>query len=293
MAFRAVLLIATGLRVVSALPADRTQEALAALALITPAPIPVILGGTPAYKRDIIDSITSGLDGYVNSVFSELGSAIPSYVTEGILPNFASLPTGSAVLSSANVSSSDLDASPTLVLNLPGYGNWTDNAWNLRFRGNVYKQPNISNDTVDKLTNFFLIDTSVEELPASEADQARNLTRAIYVVQQGDVNVTMLIEPSPQNGGDGEPGGSGAVTPAGGQQQIELPYPTTDEGDFDTFVPIQNISAGLAPGDGDRRPQRLNVYANGTDTGNATSYLVSDEGLTIISDIDDILVSDP
>lgn len=35
--------------------------------------------------------------------------------------------------------------------------------------------------------------------------------------------------------------------------------------------------------------QRINVYANGTDTGNATSYLVPELGLTIISDIDDIL----
>jgi phosphatidate phosphatase APP1 len=33
----------------------------------------------------------------------------------------------------------------------------------------------------------------------------------------------------------------------------------------------------------------MNVYTNGTDTGNATAYLVPTTGLTIISDIDDIL----
>ncbi len=35
--------------------------------------------------------------------------------------------------------------------------------------------------------------------------------------------------------------------------------------------------------------QTLNMYVNGTDTGNATAYLVPPEGITIVSDIDDIL----
>ena len=35
--------------------------------------------------------------------------------------------------------------------------------------------------------------------------------------------------------------------------------------------------------------QRLNVYTNGTDTGNATAFLVPPQGITFISDIDDIL----
>jgi hypothetical protein len=99
----------------------------------------------------------------------------------------------------------------------------------------------------------------------------------------------MNLEPAPQQGGDGESSGSGATTPSGGQQSIKLPYETTAEGDFDVFVPISNTSGGLQAGIGNQRPQRLNVYAEGTDTGNATSYLVSEEGLTIVNDIDDIL----
>jgi phosphatidate phosphatase APP1 len=35
--------------------------------------------------------------------------------------------------------------------------------------------------------------------------------------------------------------------------------------------------------------QSLNMYTNGTDTGNATVYLVPPQGLTVVSDIDDIL----
>ncbi len=91
-------------------------------------------------------------------------------------------------------------------------------------------------------------------------------------------------------GSSGEPGGGGAVTPNGGTQDITFPYPTTDQGDFDAFVPILNVSgSGLGPGNATSNIQRLNVYANGTLTGNATAYLVPTRGLTIISDIDDIL----
>jgi len=210
-------------------------------------------------------------------------------VSNGLLPNLQGLPTGSAVESSLGVSSSDLAASPTQVLNIPGYGNWTSSGWNLRVHGNVFKQPNISNATVDKLANFYLIDTSVADLPPSQQAQARNLTREIYVVQQGNESVTMDILPGPEAGSSGQPGGGGGVTPAGGEQVATLPYPTTPEGDFDVFIPIDNTSLALTAGTGEVPAQRLNLYAQGTDTGNATSYLVSDQGLTIISDIDDIL----
>lgn len=209
-------------------------------------------------------------------------------MTDGILPGEVNLPTGSQVLSSANVSSTDLDAVPTQVLNIPGYGNWTGSQWNLRVHGNVFKQPDISNDTIDDLANVFLIDTSVSQLDQQGQDMARNLTREIYVVQQDDVNVTVNILPGPMFGGDGEPEGGGGQTAGGIDQFVQLPYPTTPEGDFDVFVPLDN-NTGLTAGAGEIPPQRLNVYAQGTDIGNATSYLVSDQGLTVISDIDDIL----
>jgi phosphatidate phosphatase APP1 len=45
----------------------------------------------------------------------------------------------------------------------------------------------------------------------------------------------------------------------------------------------------LIPGDQTASIQTLNIYANGTDTGNATAYLVPTQGITILSDIDDIL----
>lgn len=262
-----------------------TQPTPAELVLVTPAATP-----TPDhlehayYKRNIISDLSS----YGNSLLSDLGSGIPSYVTDGILPGAVNLPTGTQVMSSAGVSSSDLAAIPTSVLNIPGYANWTGSNWNLRVHGNVYKTPNISTSKIDDLANVFLIGTSISQLNATEQDQARNLTREIFVVQQDDVNVTVNILPSPQFGGDGEPNGGGGVTAGSINQTTQLPYPTTPEGDFDTFIPLDN-NTGLTPGNGQIPAQRVNVYAQGTNTGNATSYLFSDQGLTVISDIDDIL----
>lgn len=146
----------------------------------------------------------------------------------------------------------------------------------------------MTHDKVDDLANVYLIGTSVKDLPASQQDQARNLTRSIFVVQQGDQNVSMSLEPAPMQGGDGEPGGGNAIPAPGGVQNITLPYKTTPEGDFDVFLPIQ--SNGLLPGNvSNQNVQRLNVYTNGTLSGNATAFLVPNSGITFISDIDDIL----
>lgn len=207
------------------------------------------------------------------------------------IPNyFQNFPTGSQVLSSLGQSDGDLAAKPTQVLNIPPYANWTDKGWNVRFHGNVYKTPNISESKLDDLANVFLIGTDIQNLTASEQDQARNLTQSIFIVQQGGVNVSFHLEPAPSQGASGEPGGGGAITPPGGSQNITFPYETTVEGDFDSFVIIKNTTdGGLLAGNSTDQVQRLNVYTNGSIEGNATAFLVPPQGITFISDIDDIL----
>lgn len=92
------------------------------------------------------------------------------------------------------------------------YGNWTDRGWNLRIHGNVYKLPNISQDKVDDLANVFLVGTSVKDLSDSGKAQARNVTRSIFVVQQGDQNVTMdLVNDVAMNSNGGMAGAVDAV----------------------------------------------------------------------------------
>ncbi|KIW03064.1 uncharacterized protein PV09_05713 [Verruconis gallopava] len=251
---------------------------------ITPFRVPQLPTRTYAYDRR---NILSDLEGDVKSVLSVLGSDIPSYVASGVPNFFQNFPSGEAVQSSLGIDSSQLAALPTNVLNLPPYGNWTDQGWNVRFHGNVYKQPNTSIDKLNELANVFLIGTSIQDLPADQQAQARNLTAEIFVVQQGNETVTLNLEPAPSAGSSGEPGGGGAVQAPGGTQNLTLPYPTTGEGDFDVFMPIQQ--GNLMAGNATQEIQRLNVYANGSDLGNATAYLVPPTGFTVVSDIDDIL----
>jgi len=197
-------------------------------------------------------------------------------------------PTGGAVASSLGLNSAELAALPTNALNVDPYANWTDNGWNVRFHGNIYKQPNTSTQDLNNLANKFLIGTSIDQLPESQQEQARNLTAEIFVVQQGNVQVSPIhIEPGLSQGSSGQAGGGGGTTGSGGTQDITLPYNTTAEGDFDVFVPIQ--SNGLTAGNQTNQIQRINTYVTNTTLGNATAYLVPPTGLTVVSDIDDIL----
>lgn len=235
------------------------------------------------------------LTSYVGGVFSSLGSEVSSFVASGVPQFFNDLPTGTAVLSSLGIQTGDLDASPTLALNVPPYANWTDQGWNVRIHGNIYKQPNISTEKLDDLANVFLIDTDITSLPTDQQDQARNLTSEIFVVQQDNEQVVINVVP---NVAVNPAHDSGAVNAAGGAQDITMPYNTTAEGDFDSFVILQNTTGTngsyLMPGNETNQLQLLNIYVQGAaETGNATAFLVPPTGITIISDVDDILRKSP
>ncbi|KAG5929829.1 hypothetical protein E4U42_004349 [Claviceps africana] len=231
-----------------------------------------------------------GLGDDIKSLARGAESRLSSFAESGILDFANGFPTGTAVEKSLGISSNDLAARPTQVLNLPSYGNWTDGGWNLRIHGNVYKLPNVSQDKIDDLADVFLIGTAVKDLSDSEKAQARNVTRSIFVIQQADKNLTMDLV----NDVEIRPNvTAGAVDAKGGRQAIRMPFSTTIEGDFDEFVQLQNTTGPdggfMKPGNETSRIQTLNMYAQGTNSGNATAYLVPSTGITIISDIDDIL----
>ncbi|KAF7294476.1 MFS domain-containing protein [Mycena kentingensis (nom. inval.)] len=250
---------------------------LLALLLVGVSASPLLPGPTPAparvrapdaqptvfAPRDISDDI----DGAIHDALSFLGSDVPSYVASGVPNFFQDLPTGDAVKSKLGLSDDQVAALPTQVLNIPSYANWTNNGWSLLVHGNVYKQPEIAQDELDDLANVFLIDTSVSELPENEAKNARNLTAEIFVLQQGDVNVTLSL--------DGV--------------QTETIGPTTDQGDFATQVLLAEAVKHLDAGNETSEIQTIDVHVQGTDSGNSTGYLVPPTGFTVISDIDDIL----
>ncbi|OTA96331.1 hypothetical protein M434DRAFT_392989 [Hypoxylon sp. CO27-5] len=256
--------------------------------MAAPPPHPMITPAPDLKNRVIERDFDPG--SYINSVISHLGSDVSSYVASGVPQFFQDFPSGQAVESSLGINDTALAATPTQVLNIPAYANWTEQGWNVRIHGNVYKQPNISQERLDDLANVFLIGTDIDELSEPEQRQARNLTASIFVVQQPDLNVTINFENDVDVRSDAS---GGVINAAGGAQSIRLPYPTTDEGDFDAFVILQNTTGPngghLMAGNATSSIQALNMYANGTDTGNATAYLVPPTGFTIISDIDDIL----
>ncbi|KAJ7504449.1 hypothetical protein B0H11DRAFT_2154582 [Mycena galericulata] len=239
-----------------------------------PPPQPTVFTSNPRLTRR---NVLTDLDGDINSILSGLGSAIPSYVASGVPNFFQGFPTGTAVQSSLGLADADIAALPTQVLNLPTYANWTEQGWSVLVHGNVFKQPNISQSTLDDLANAFLINASVSQLPTSQAAQARNLTAEIYVVQQSNLNVTMTIVPLSSDG-----------TTNGTSQNLTV-GPTSPEGDFNSPVLIPDPQGQLQSGNETDVIQRMTMHTVGTDTGNATAYLVPPDGLTIISDIDDIL----
>lgn len=95
--------------------------------------------------------------------------------------------------------------------------------------GNVYKLPPADQDEIDDRANDFLIGVDVDELPENEQENARNLTRSIYVVQQGNVSVTMNfvsnVDVEPSSGG----GTVNAVSalndlPQGESRMVRVPF---------------------------------------------------------------------
>lgn len=84
--------------------------------LITPSP--TLLGDvtrTVKHRRGILDD----LKGNANSVLSELGSNIPSYVASGVPNFFQGFPAAEDVRQSLGLDDSQISALPTSVLNIP------------------------------------------------------------------------------------------------------------------------------------------------------------------------------
>lgn len=268
---------------------------LSSTSLAAAVPAPPLITPPPALDRRALERLEQrGLDdvgNYLGSIFDSLGTDVSSFVASGVPQFFNDLPTGTAVQSSLGISSSDLAASPTLALNVPPYANWTEQGWNVRIHGNIYKKPNITQEKLDDLANVFLIGVDIADLPEDQQVQARNLTSEIFVVQQDNEQVTVNFVNDVTVNPDTD---SGGINAAGGSQNITMPYNTTLEGDFDSFVVLKNTTGTngghLMQGNETDHVQLLNVYVEGAaETGNATAYLVPETGITIISDIDDIL----
>lgn len=83
--------------------------------IITPSPASWDATKTYKYRRGILSDVSGAID----SVLSDLGSAVPSYVASGVPNFFQGFPTGADVKSKLGLSDNEVAALPTQVLNIP------------------------------------------------------------------------------------------------------------------------------------------------------------------------------
>jgi hypothetical protein len=157
----------------------------------------------------------------------------------------------------------------------------------------AYKQPLnpfnnsdsiVSSTVLNQAADAFLPNFNVGQLQPHEQDNARNLTSAIVSILQSNVQLEFHLNVQPsqrQNYSDWT-------------ARIVWPLRTDSRGEIDGFVPLPIVPpSGGDPWlpDGSRTTviTRLDVHTNGTNTGNATAYLVPPEGVVLVSDIDDTL----
>ncbi|KAL2361256.1 hypothetical protein RJZ56_005875, partial [Blastomyces dermatitidis] len=224
------------------------------------------------------------IESFVRSQFRFLSRITPS-LESGFPSIFQMFPTAQDLRQSVNTSETFLQHVATEVLTISPYGNWTDQGWSLRFRGSVYKQPNIADRMLHTLASMFLLGASIKKLPPANYAHSLNMTRSVFILKQSHTKVSFHVTPDTSLDAHSE---DTLLWTEG--QDIEVPGVTNMEGDFDSFIEIKNVSGAFPiPGNETRKTQRLKLHAYGTDTGNATAYLIPPEGLTLISDIDDVL----
>ncbi|OJT14089.1 Phosphatidate phosphatase APP1 [Trametes pubescens] len=138
-------------------------------------------------------------------------------------------------------------------------------SWSVRFYGLSYKLPNVSADNLVSIIN----DLDTSNLNATQTTLLQNRTQDLASIPIPSSNLTALVF---ANGS--------AVTNSSGIQLT-----TTDEvGEFDQFVTVP----GLGSNSSSVRIIETGI-ANVTGPGNGTIILVPSTGISVVSDIDDVM----
>ncbi|KAB5592351.1 hypothetical protein CTheo_4175 [Ceratobasidium theobromae] len=160
---------------------------------------------------------------------------------------------------------------PVQVMNIPGYGNRTQNSWFVRIHGNVYKNPPATPEQLDAAAHVFVPDLNESNFTDENRAMARNFTEQILAlpVQNYSLQFTSRY--------NGQPG-----------PNITFPYPTDDRGEFDQFVPF-TAPGSIPNGNEMNTVHGVELFTPGIPSGNGSVYLVPSQGITLIADIDDTL----
>ncbi|CAE6481524.1 unnamed protein product [Rhizoctonia solani] len=238
------------------------MAALCGVAVAHPALEPRITPTAPA-KRDVADIPAS--------VTSLLGSAIPSDAAGGILPGWLTMPSDDRIKDVLGLNDTAISQLPVEVMNIPGYANWTESGWNNRIHGYVHKNPPATADQLDLAARIFV--PSLDESGFTDANRAmaRNVTAALITLPVQNYSLQFDLRYNGQTAAN-----------------ITFPLPTDSRGEYDQFVSF--TASGLVPnGNETNVVQGLELFTPGIANGNASSYLVPPQGITLVADIDDIL----
>lgn len=227
------------------------------LAVAAPNPLP-----TPApsktlpQKRDI------------SSWASSVASGLPTYIAGGVLPAFQGLPSPDDIKKQLNLTDEAIDALPLEVLNIPTFANWTGNGWNVRIHGQAYKQPPANDSVLDHISSVFIADLDVSQLNETGHRQSRNMSALMLALPQDDERLNFTLTSPVSNN----------------SLVIEFPAATDSRGEFDAFI---QLTSDMIPSNDS--VMSWPMYTVNVNSGNSTVWFVPQKGVTILSDVDDIL----
>ncbi|KAI0734103.1 hypothetical protein BC629DRAFT_1571182 [Irpex lacteus] len=240
---------------------------LSSAALVAALSLVAAVSASPAPAPQAVSSIASE----ASSVFSSATGAAANSLETAIL----AIPSLDDIEKELKLdpSSSDLANISTSALLIPSYANQTDQGWNIRFYGLAYKQPrNVSTSGLDKLLNGLKTDN----LNSTETALLQNRTTDLASIPVPHANFSTIVL---QNGKN--------VTSA------PVNLTTADEvGEFDQFIAVSELKTS---GNGNNGNNGSGVQIvetgilNATGPGNSTTILVPPTGISIVSDIDDVL----
>lgn len=203
----------------------------------------------------------------ISSWASSVAQGLPTDVASGVLPAFQGLPNADEVKQQLNLTDDDINRLPQSVLNIPSYANWTGQGWNMRIHGVAYKQPQATDEQLDQISSVFISDLETSSLNDTERRQSRNMSALMIAIPTPDVTLNFSL-----------------VNPLTGDSLLlEFPNKTDDRGEFDKFIQL----VGQIPNNNTVASWPL--FTTGINDGNSSLWLVPPEGVTILSDIDDIL----
>ncbi|KAG9127068.1 hypothetical protein FRC07_000791 [Ceratobasidium sp. 392] len=197
----------------------------------------------------------------------------PAAALNGVLPPLLDLPDGKDVINEFGLNETQLDQQqPVQVLNIPGYANWTETGWNVRLHGATYRAPPLMTAQLDAAAKVFVPNLDYDSMNETMKVQARNLTGGIATVPTEDVYLSFDF-----------------VYNRNSIATVSFPGPTDWNGEYDGFVQVA-VADGIVPtGNATINTQGVELFNNVSISGNASTYLVPTQGITLITDIDDIL----